>query len=275
MTTAPIDVTGLRPASPADQPQPLLQWVAVADLVVDRRYQRDVTGAGRRAIQRIADGFDWRKFGAVMCAPAEGGALALVDGQHRAHAAALCGIDRIPAVIVPMTVAEQAAGFAAINRDKIRVDNNATLRAELAARTPWALEIARAVEAAGCKLGTYTPSSENRQPGTVFAPTLLRKMVEAGEAEAITAGLRAMRDSVQGVDVDLWQAWVIRLWLGAIATNQRFLRLPLARVFDDIDWLDVRSQGRAWAKATGKPATAMMMDRVIAILKSSQIEDAA
>ena len=273
--SAPIDLTGLTPAQPAAQPQPLLQWVPVADLVIDRRYQREISGKGRRAVQKMADNFDWRKFGAVMCAPAEGGALALVDGQHRAHAAALCGIERIPAVIVPMTLAEQAAGFAAINRDKIAVDNNAVLRAEYAAGTPWAVNLVNAVRAADCEPGMSNPSSVSRKPGTVYAPNLLRKMVEAGEVEAITVGLRAMRESTQGCEADLWQAWLLKLWLGALATNQRFLRLPLREVFDEIDWCEIRDNGRAWARVNGKPATQMMLDAVINALRSAQQEQAA
>lgn len=275
MTLSPIDLTGFTPASPADQPQPLLQWVDVAELLIDRRYQRDVTGPGRRAIQRIANGFDWRKFGAVMCAPAEGGGLALVDGQHRAHAAALCGIARIPAVIVPMTMAQQAAGFAAINRDKITVDHNAVLRAELAAGTPWAVEAARAVSAAGCEIGTFTPGLASRKPGRVFAPTLLRKMIEAGEAEAVTAGLRAIRDSVQGSEIDMWQAGLLRVWLSAIAANQRFLRLPLADILDEIDWEDLRNHARAWTRQNGGSAPALMIERVTAILKDHARQAAA
>lgn len=276
MTLAPIDLTGFNPATLRDQPSPSLQWVPVADLRIDRRYQRDVTGPGRRAIQRIANGFDWRKFGAVMCAPITGGGLALVDGQHRAHAAALCGIETIPAVIVPMTMAEQAAGFAAINRDKIAVDHNAVLRAELAAGTPWAVQAAEAVRAAGCEIGTYSRSSATRKPGMVFAPTLLRRMIEAGEGEAVTAGLRAIRESTQGADVQMWMASVLTPWLTVVASNQRFLRLPLAAIFDEVDWEAERATARAWTRLNGGSPTPVLVNRITAILRESMAErDAA
>lgn len=270
MTVEPMDLTGLKPSQPDDQPQPLLQWVTVADLVVDRRYQREITGKGRGAIQRIADNFNWRKFGAVMCAPAEGGKIALVDGQHRAHAAAICGFERIPAVIVPMTLAEQAAGFASINRDKISIDGNAIFRAELAAGTAWAVEADRAVRAADCIMGRAKPSARNRKPGIIFSPVLIRRMVEAGESEAITAGLQAIRSSEAGENAESYHGPILSVWLPAVASNQRFLRMPLNRAFDQIDFEEVADFARKWARNRGGSTTTHAIERVVSMLREFQ-----
>lgn len=265
-----IDTTGFRAAELTDQPQPTLIWVAIDELVIDGRYQRAITPRGRTMIQRIADSWDWRKSQPILVAGTDGGKYAVVDGQHRAHAAALCGIESLPAMLVPMSMAEQAAGFAAINRDRVSIDATQIYRAELAAGTPWAVQACDAVAAAGCHLLTAKPSWANRKPGQIGAIRLIRNMVEAGEAEAITAGLRAIRESESGRDADnvygigAYSNPVIAVWLPALASNQRFLRLPdLPAIFDRIDILTLYDDARAWTKVHGGSAKARVMDQVI------------
>ena len=92
---------------------PILQWIDIADLVVDDTYQRDLGRGNWKAIRRIAVAFKWSRFSPVFVSPVEGGRYAVIDGQHRAHAAAICGFPQVPCQIVPMTLEEQAASFAA------------------------------------------------------------------------------------------------------------------------------------------------------------------
>ncbi len=81
-------------------PAPLLQWVKIAELVVDDRYQRPIYGAGRVNVRRIAEAFSWAKFAPIVVSPVEGGRFAIVDGQHRATAALLRGIEAVPAQVI-------------------------------------------------------------------------------------------------------------------------------------------------------------------------------
>ena len=261
-----IDVKGMASAVLRDQPQPMMIWAELADLVIDERYQRTISTAGRRAIQRIADNFDWRRYQPILVAPSEGGKLAVVDGQHRAHAAALCGIERLPAMTVPMTPSEQAAGFAAINRDQIRLSGLQIYRAELAAGSAWAIDCREAVEAAGCTLATYNPSYARRKAGEVYAIGLIRKMVANGEAEAVTAGLRGIRESVSGAAADAYDGPILSIWLPAIAANQRFMRLPLRTVFDQIDFEELFDTARSWVRQNGGATRSYAIERVRGIL---------
>lgn len=270
-----IDVTGLSTAQLRDQPQPMMIWADLADLVIDDRYQRAISTAGRRAIQKIADNFDWRRYQPILVAPTEGGKLAVVDGQHRAHAAALCGIEKLPAMTVPMTPSEQAAGFAAINRDQIRLSGLQIYRAELAAGSDWAIACRDVVAAAGCVLATYNPSYAQRKPGVVFTIALIRKMVAAGEGEAVTAGLRGIRDSTVGSDAEAYDGPILNIWLPAIASNQRFMRLNLARVFDSVDFEEITEQARSWARQNGGAARVFAIERMRGILSAHQREAAA
>lgn len=277
---AEIDLSGYRPATLRDQPGPMLVWAKIEDLVIDRTYQRTITSSGRRAIQRIADEFDWTKFEPILVAPVENGKLAVVDGQHRAHAAALAGLAQIPAMSVPMTRIQQASGFAAINRDRIRLSGWQIYRAELAAGTEWAVACRDAVEAAGCTLATYNPTAAHRKPRVVYAIGLIRRMVENGEGEAVTAGLAAIRESQAGDDegddynLPAWSGPTLGVWLPAIAANQRFLRLDLASVFDRIEFEALMDRARVLSRARGTPARQIAQEEVKEILRDAMKEAA-
>lgn len=259
---ARIDLTGFKRAALRDQPQPMLIWAQVDSLVIDHRYQRSLTGKGRSAIQRIANGWDWRKYQPILVTPADGGKLAVVDGQHRAHAAALVGLEAIPAMTVAMTLQEQAAGFAAVNRDRVAVSPNQVYRAELAAGTGWAIACRDAVEAAGCTLATFTPSATTKKPGMVYAVGLIRRMVTAGEGEAVTIGLRAIRNSQQRNEIEGYGGPVITPWLLALARNQRFLRLDLPSHFDAFDIPSMLDDARIKARQTGSNARQIVTDEI-------------
>lgn len=117
---------------------PMLQWLPISSLVVDDGYQRDLKAGNWKAIRRIAAAFSWSRFSPVFVAPVEGGLYAIIDGQHRTHAAALVGIDTVPCQIVQMDPREQAASFAAINGLVTKVTIWNIYKAALAAGEAWA-----------------------------------------------------------------------------------------------------------------------------------------
>ncbi len=265
-----IETTRFAAAPLRDQPAPSLAWVSLAELIIDDRYQRSLTTAGRRHIQRIADGWDWKKYQPILVAPTADGRLAVVDGQHRAHAAAVVGLEKIPAMTVAMTPQEQAEGFAAVNRDRIRLDAPSIYRAELAAQADWAMRAFAAVDAAGCTLLTYNPSSLTRKPGQVTAHGLIRKMVEAGEDIAVTTGLAAIRRSVSGGTDRAYEGAILKIWLPLLATNQTFLRLPLQKIFDEIDWEGEADLAKQRARVTGTAASEHLRQRVLQTLRDGR-----
>jgi hypothetical protein len=278
MTFRAIDLSGFTPATLRDQPAPRLEWVAVADLVIDARYQRDLTKPGRRLIQRIANNFDWAKFSPINVAPVAGGKFAVVDGQHRAHALALIGEERAPAYVVPMTPVQQAAAFRAVNSQRKRMELVDTFRAALAEGDDVAVRADAAVTAAGCVLMRAMPSSARRRPGQVFTHALIQRMVREGRDEVVTAALRAVAQSDAGQEdfeggkghgLRVWDQCVLAIWLPLLASNQRFLGLPLASVFDEIPWLEWIETDRSRAKLdrTGPSAKARTIGRVEGVLR--------
>jgi len=62
---------GSDPASPGTHPE--LLWLPVADLVLEPSYQHRLEGTGRIIVDRIARGFSWACFLAVVVTPGEAG----------------------------------------------------------------------------------------------------------------------------------------------------------------------------------------------------------
>ena len=97
-----------KPKSVAAGAAPMLQWLKIADLVVDPAYQRPIVGKGRQNVDRIAQTFSWSCFAPVVVSPVEGGKFAIIDGQHRTTSAAILGFDSVPCQIVIAAREEQA-----------------------------------------------------------------------------------------------------------------------------------------------------------------------
>jgi len=109
-------VEGLDPSLAPDLgPLPELRWIPISQLVIDPRYQRDIGRAGAKNVRRIAERFDWTKFGVTIVARLAEDLYAIVDGQHRTTGAAGRGIEAVPCLVIHADPKLQAESFAAIN----------------------------------------------------------------------------------------------------------------------------------------------------------------
>lgn len=232
MTYRTIDVAHEKRLSKPSQPAPVLQWLAVTDLVIDDTYQRGLTPHSWNCIRKIAGGFDWSHFGALLVAPVEGGRFAIIDGQHRAHAAAICGIEAVPAILSLLPVSAQARAFAVVNSSAVKVSPLQVYKAALASGEGWALQCRAAVEAAGCDLRTSNGNNENKRVGDVFSVVLIKDLVGRGASEAVTKGLAALVSHAEHIgDVAgrlLFRDDVLRPWLTVLEANPGYLALDLA-----------------------------------------------
>ncbi len=203
MSLRPLSPDGIPVEAPATDfgAAPLLQWIKLAELVVDDAYQRPIGRLGKRTIQRIAAEFAWSRFAPVIVSPVEGGLYAIVDGQHRATAAALVGIAAVPCQVIVASVAEQAASFSAINGNVTRIHRMALHRAAVAAGEAGAVTIERVAVAAGVRILRYPKSELNQEPGETMAVAAIERAVARhGEATVVLA-LRAVvetRNRVKG-----------------------------------------------------------------------------
>lgn len=247
-----IDVSGMEPVQPASQPAPQLMWVDIESLVIDDRYQRPLQRNNFESIRRIARDFRWSRFQPVLVAPVEGGHYAIIDGQHRAYAAALCGFSQVPAIVALVAPEEQALAFIEVNTRQIRVGGHALYRAALTAGEGWALTARDAVGAAGCRLMLGNASTSRKKPGEIFAIGLIRKLAEGGHAAAITAGLTALREydpqSVPNFADALLAPWLTAVSGSGIADPA----LLLAALRVQRPWIVIESATRL-AKERGRP----------------------
>lgn len=152
----PVILAGLEAVQPPSNfgPAPDLRWIAIERLVVDPAYQRDLNRQSARHIRQIVERFDWRLFSAVIVSPIPGGQFAVVDGQHRTTAAALCGIDHVPCQVIQADPGMQARAFEAINGKVIQVTKLAQYKAALAAGNEEALQLRAICAKAGLRMLT-------------------------------------------------------------------------------------------------------------------------
>jgi hypothetical protein len=177
-----------KPKSVAAGAAPMLQWLKIADLVVDPAYQRPIIGNGRRNVDRIAHSFSWSCFAPVVVSPVEGGKFAIIDGQHRTTSAAILGFESVPCQVVIAAQEEQAAAFKAINGTTTPISQMALHAAALVASEPWAVQIAHVCACAEVELLRYPVPVDKQAPGqTMAVGAIARCLRQYGEATLITA----------------------------------------------------------------------------------------
>lgn len=272
--------SALRPVTvPAAMEKPLVRgerphlgWVEISKLRIDDRYQRPLQRHNWEAIGRIAKSFDWSLFTVVDVAPIGDRLFSVIDGQHRVHAAAMVGVDKVPVRIVAEPLAGQARAFMGINGNVTAISTFHVLRASLAAGEPWAVEADRAVSRAGCRLMTSNRAAHERKPGEVYAVQWVRGLADRdGGADAwaiarLEIALASLKRSVEGgADAGLWTHVMLRAWYGAVEGLDDYLDAPaaagaLARFLDreGLVRLLARAEDRyRQAKRDGKPSAAV------------------
>jgi hypothetical protein len=228
MSFRTIDVTGRADVVPADQPMPMLDWVPISRLLIDDAYQRPLARSNWQAIEAIAAKFNWAFFAPVLVSPVENGLFALIDGQHRTHAAAMCGYKSVPAMISLMSQSLQAASFAAVNGVRVNVTVPQMFRAALAGGEAWAVRCDAVVSSAGCRLMPYNCSSANRKPREIYAIGMVRKLLADGHAEAVRAVLTGIATCAARDKVALYHDFVLGPLFAAVAMDPAFLRVDMA-----------------------------------------------
>jgi hypothetical protein len=226
-------------------PAPILQWLPIEALRVDDSYQRDLKRENWTAIRKIAATFLWSRFSPVFVAPIEGGLYAIIDGQHRTHAAALCGIASVPCQIVQMSREEQAEAFAAVNGMATRVTLWNLYRASRTAGIEWAVRIQATAEAAGCNVAENNASTKAKKPGEIYAIEGFRRIVDKRSAFTVAIALKVLRGCRGWRDEAVyWEAGILFPVLEALCDRPELLerddfqaafeKWPLWKQLDDI-----------------------------------------
>ena len=157
--------TGDPPTAP-----PQVEWLAPTDLLVDARYQRDLSEASHKLIRRIVEGWDWRRFKPPVIAWTERG-FEIIDGQHTAIAAATHpSIDKIPVLVVEAAeLQERAAAFIGHNKDRLNVAPVQLHHAAVAAGDETALTVDQVCQRAGVTVMRNVYGARTYKPGETIA----------------------------------------------------------------------------------------------------------
>lgn len=213
-----------RPETVNPGPAPMLHWIRIENLVIDDSYQRELKQGNWNAIRRIAKGFKWSLFSPLFVAPIEGGKFAIVDGQHRTHAAAICGFSEAPCQIVQMSREEQAAAFAVVNGEVTRVTAWQIYKAALTAGEAWAVAADWIASQGGCRLMTNNASSRHKKPGEIYGVNTFRQIIDARSSETVVKALQVLMRAEGYRDApEIWDMNVLSPLLLALSARPDLL----------------------------------------------------
>lgn len=236
-------------------PEPQQDWISVDKLVIDPEYQREVKADGRRAIERIAAAFEWTKFSPVVVSPVSLGRFAIIDGQHRATAAKLCGYETVPCYVLQLDRAGQAASFAAINGSVTKITLWSIYKAALAAGEGWAVQAKAVAQEAGCRLMTSNKTASEKQGGEIYGISTMREMIARHGSAAITTALKAYKQSIYGDLPVAWSNTTLFAWVQAVAQTPDAVGTSVSRLasfHDTFDMLEADDEVAADARAARK-----------------------
>lgn len=228
----------------------MLQWIRVEDLVVDDSYQRPIYGAGKNNVRKIVAEFRWSMFAPVIVAPVEGGKFAVIDGQHRATAAAIRGIESVPAQVIIADQMEQASAFQSINGQVTRMHKLALHHAALASGDPAATELTEVATAAGVTLLRYPKAVNNIEAGETMALGTIAEGLRLYGRDVVVTALTCITET-ENNKPGVLAAGIIRALCSVLAANATWREggSKLLEAFDEID-LEIEFEE---AKMTRRP----------------------
>lgn len=183
-----LSLDGITPVEPPETlgPAPLLQWLPVDALLIDPSFQRDMALRGKRNVRQIAANFSWTHFAPLMVSPIAGGRYSIIDGQHRATAALLLGIEQVPCAVVIADAQTQAAAFHAVNAKTTKLHTVQIFHARLAARDPRALAAASVCSEASVTIIRSPAGGWRNDPAKTMAVEAIETVARRHRQIAVT-----------------------------------------------------------------------------------------
>lgn len=246
-TLREIDIAGYAGVTFATQPGPApqTQWIEIAQLRVDDRYQRPIGQRGKIQVRRIAEHFRWSRFAPIIVAPIEGGLYAVIDGQHRCHAARLRGIKQVPCMVVIVDEAEQAEAFVEINTRQLAVNGAVLHKSRVISGEDKAVKLQALCEVAGVAIVTPRAQAELKR-GDTFAAATLYKAHEAYGDLTLRRALEAIVKVGDG-NIGLVRANIIQAYCALFEARPDLRDHP--GLLDALDEFDLQDAFRRMATA--------------------------
>lgn len=234
-----IDIADFAGVSWSNQlgPAPQVQWIDVASLRIDDRYQRPIGQRGKTQIRRIAERFRWSRFAPLVVAPIEGGLYAVIDGQHRGHAAKLRGIKSVPCMVVIVDTAEQAEAFVEINTRQLNVKPAAIHRSKVLSGDAEAVAVQKLCDQAGVRM-VDNLTMKNMKRGDTLSVAAVYKARELYGDEVLTSALEAIVKAGEG-NIGLLRANVITAYCSVLHNSPDWREDD--RLLDVLDEFDLQA----------------------------------
>jgi hypothetical protein len=232
-------------------PRPELRWLPIAALIVDRRYQREIsTKRGRRAIEKMAAYFHWRRFTPVVVSPRDDGRFAVLDGQHKIEAARRRHLAEVPCYIVETAgLEEEADSFLSINGDRVAITAQQMFHAALAAGQAEASAVLRICTSAGVEIPRYPIPRTSMKPNQTLAIGTIRLAFREHGAEPVVDALAILRaafpEDAGELSARAIRALIVLLTEPGKQLDRRQLILAVASRLDDERGLEARYLARA------------------------------
>ena len=249
--------------------RPELQWVKISRLRIDPKYQREIADRGAKNVVSIATRFRWSKFEPVMVAPIADGLFAVINGQHRATAAALRGFESIPCCIVKASVAEQADSFVAINGDVTVMTPLQLHAARLASGDPAAVRLVEACTESGVAICRYPVPANKVKPGETLAIGMLRSALDKYGRDVLVAALSCITQTRKGNPGMIRAALVEALCV--VLESEPAWRADRSRLIFAMQTFDFAAEfnaARAKSIETGTKVSAVLVEAIAGHLDS-------
>jgi hypothetical protein len=250
-------------------PKPEMDWLPVARLSVDPRYQRAIeTKRSRALIARLVEKFNWSAFQAIIATP-NGEAWLVIDGGHRVEAARLRGETHVPAVIVQApSLADQARIFVSTNQNRVAMHTMAIHHAKVAAGDEKALAVKALCDELGLTIPRNPQGAKYLKPGETMAIGSLGRVIADYPLADVLLGLGAVVKAYREKPMFLRAA----LLLAAVAvTHNADEPAPYAQRLaaflgrTDGDWLFTRALAmQSEMKITGNMAIERLLRQGVA-----------
>lgn len=241
--------------------------VPIGRLRVDATFQRNVTTGSVRNIRAICKAFDWAKFLPVIVVR-DGDFFSIVDGQHRATAAATLGIPQVPVYILSCTASEAAAAFAAINGNVTPIEPIDLWFAELASGAPSAIVLQRCLDSADVRL---TRRKDGHAVGETRSINVLRRAFDFYGSALLTTILQCITQTGDG-NPGMINGAVVNGIGRSIRTKPELLADPAALLdtFDRVSLSEMLGAARLEFARTGQPVQQVLTREINATIANAR-----
>lgn len=233
-------------------------WINPAELLIDSRYQREIGRQSEKRIRDIARRFDWGKFAPLLVVRLEGSEVyAIIDGQHRAAAAAARGIESVPAFVLALPLDRQATTFLAINSEGARIASGALWHAKAAAGDKEAIATLNLCQAAGVRVLRYPLEASQRKPTDTLAPLVISDMLKSNGFDVAKRTLEVLVEAGKLRNrVMLTRVFVRALGL-ILKHNRQWMAKPIHLFVADLEPQEVEARARIQSRRTGESVAAI------------------